>query len=98
MPGQQPPLTLVVDEDDVLIQEGEAQVRPFQEDLASAHSRIAVLAKGLAAAKRKYPSTARFHAWLGRSPYGELGATARAALIKLGEHAAEAEPILSTTE
>jgi len=93
-----PALTLVLDEDDdVLIREGEAQVQPFQDDLASAHSRIVVLAKGLAAAKRKYRNTIRFGVWLASSPYGRLGDTARAALIKLGENEAEAEPIISST-
>jgi hypothetical protein len=97
MPGQYPPPTLVIDEDDVLIREGEEQVQPFQEELATAHRRILVLARGLAAAKRKYPNTVRFGVWLATSPYDRLGATARAALIKLGENEAEAEPILSST-
>ena len=85
-------------DDDELIRRGEELVQPFLSDLASAHSRIVGLAKGLAAAKRKYPNTARFGAWLASSPYNELGDTARAALIKLGEHEAEAEPILRTTK
>lgn len=98
MPGQYPPLTLVVDEDDVLIEQGEQQLLLFfEEALTSTRTRMLAIAKGLLAAKRKHRGNVAFGRWLAGSPYDQIGKDDRAALIKIAENAADAEPVLSTT-
>jgi hypothetical protein len=89
-----PELTLVVDEDDRLIRLGEQNLRLF---LEGARSHMLPMAKGLLAARRKYPSNIAFKRWLAGSPYHELGKDDRAALIKIAENAADAEPVVSAT-
>jgi hypothetical protein len=73
-------------DDERLIREGEAAVDLYNRDLKSARARIMPMARGLLAAKRKYPATQDFGDWLQTSSYREIGQTDRAALIKIGEN------------
>jgi hypothetical protein len=67
--------------DERLIREGEAAVERFKKS----REQILPMARGLAAAKRKYPATQEFGKWLHDSPYSMIGDHDRAALIKIGE-------------
>ena len=80
-----------------LVQEGEAAVDAYVIDLDHARSRVLVMARGLCAARRLYPATREFGAWLETSPYKQIGQTDRAALIHIGEHEALAGRFLLTT-
>jgi hypothetical protein len=73
--------------DERLIREGEAAAERF----AKSRDQILPMARGLAAAKRKFPSTQAFGAWLKASPYSRIGGSDRAALISIGEQLDERE-------
>jgi hypothetical protein len=73
---------LIVIDDERLIREGEAAVERFK----MSREQILPMARGLAAAKRKYPATREFGAWLESSRYSSLCAQDRAAMVKIGKH------------
>jgi hypothetical protein len=73
---------LIVIDDERLIREGEAAVERFK----MSREQILPMARGLAAAKRKYPATRDFSEWLRNSPYSRIDKQDRAALINLGRH------------
>jgi len=73
-------------DDERLIQEGEAAVEHYTKEIDSARRQILPMARGLCAAKRKYPATQAFGGWLQGSPYWKIGQTDRAALIQIGAH------------
>ena len=83
--------------DERLIREGEAAVDGYNKDLRTARARIMPMARGLLAAKRKYPATQEFGDWLHTSSYREIGDTDRAALINIGKHEVFAEKFVRTT-
>jgi hypothetical protein len=68
--------------DEALIKEGEAAAERF----GRSRKQILPMARGLAAAKRKYPATQDFNRWLDGSPYSTLGDHDRSALINIGKH------------
>ena len=74
-------------DDERMIREGEAAVELYIKDIKDAHARILPMARGLLAAKRKYPATQDYGDWLKTSPYNGIGPTDRAALTHIGEHA-----------
>ena len=80
-----------------LIREGEAAVDLYNKDLRNARARIMPMARGLLAAKQKYPATQDFGDWLQTSSYREIEKDDRAALIKIGEHDAFAEKFARST-
>jgi hypothetical protein len=65
-----------------LIREGEAAAERF----GRSRDHILPMARGLAAAKRKYSATREFGAWLEGSRYSSLCAQDRAAMVKIGKH------------
>jgi hypothetical protein len=69
-------------DDERLIREGEVAAERF----TRSRDHILPMARGLAAAKRKYPATRDFGAWLEGSRYSSLCAQDRAAMVKIGEH------------
>ena len=83
--------------DERLIREGEAAVDLYNKDMKNARARIMPMARGLLAAKRKYPATQDFGDWLQTSSYREVEKDDRAALIKIGEHGAFAERFMRQT-
>jgi len=84
-------------DDERLIRDGEAAVDLYNKDLKNARARIMPMARGLCAAKRKYPATQDFGDWLTTSSYREIENDDRAALIKLGEHDDFATKFMRTT-
>jgi hypothetical protein len=76
--------TVTILDDERLIRDGEAAVAHY----TKSRDEILPMARGLLAAKRKYPATQDFGTWLADSPYNQPGHTDRAALINLGEHEA----------
>src|SRR6188768_654005 len=91
------PNTISNFDDERLIREGEAAVDGYNKDMKNARARIMPMARGLLAAKRKYPATLDFGDWLKTSSYREVGDTDRAALIHIGEHDMFAEKFMRTT-
>jgi hypothetical protein len=84
-----PPISaLAINLDDDLIREGEAAVERFKK---STREQILPMARGLSAAKRKYPATQEFGEWLQNSPYSMFGKNDRSALISIGEQLDEHE-------
>jgi hypothetical protein len=77
-------------DDDRLISEGEAAVERFKRS----REQILPMARGLLAAKRKYPAKREFGAWLRGSPYWAIDDHDRAALIKIGEQLDEHEEVV----
>jgi hypothetical protein len=77
--------------DDRLIIEGEAAAERFNRT----REQILPMARGLLAAKRKYPATQEFGKWLRNSPYSTIGDHDRAALIKIGEQLDEHEKVVA---
>jgi hypothetical protein len=69
--------------DEALIKEGEEAAERFGR---KTREQILPMARGLAAAKRKYPATQDFNRWLDGSPYSTLGDHDRSALINIGKH------------
>jgi hypothetical protein len=88
--------TLPLD-DERLIREGEAAASAYNKNINTARSRIMPMARGLLAAKRKYPATQDFGAWLQTSSYRDIEKDDRAALIKIGEHDDFAAEFVRTT-
>jgi hypothetical protein len=64
---------------------GEEAALAFVRGTKKLKEHIEPMALGLAEAKRRYPKTNEFGAWLKNSAYAELGHQDRAALIKLGK-------------
>lgn len=83
--------------DERLIREGEAAVEGYNKDLHTARSRIMPMARGLCAARRKYPADQDFGDWFKGSAYRELGHQDRAALIKIGGREEFAAKFVRTT-
>jgi hypothetical protein len=77
-------------DDDRLIAEGEAAVERFKKS----RDQILPMARGLAAAKRKYPATREFGAWLKGSPYSTIGEHDRGDLINIGKQLDEREDVV----
>src|SRR5262249_53997216 len=88
--GEAPAAGPSINPDDQLISEGEAAVERFKKS----REQILPMARGLLAAKRKYPATREFGDWLRHSPYSAIGDHDRAALIKIGEHLDEQEDVV----
>ena len=84
-------------DDERSIREGETAVEWYHNSRDEARAQIMPMARGLCAAKRKYPATQEFGNWLQKSPYWKLGQTDRAALIKIGEHEETASQFIRTT-
>jgi hypothetical protein len=84
-------------DDERLIREGEAAVDLYNKDLRNARARIMPMARGLLAAKRKYPATQDFGDWLQTSSYREIEKNDRAALLNIGEHDDFAARYIRTT-
>jgi hypothetical protein len=77
-------------DDERLINEGEAAAELF----SRSREQILPMARGLLAAKRKYPVTRKFGDWLRGSPYAKLGEHDRADLINIGEQLDEHEDVI----
>jgi hypothetical protein len=90
-------VAVTVLDDERLIREGEAAVDLYNKDVKNARTRIMPMARGLVAAKRKYPATQDFGDWLLTSPYREIEKDERAALIKIGANDTFAEKFMRTT-
>jgi hypothetical protein len=88
---------VIVLDDERLIREGEEAVAAYNNDIKNARSRIIPMARGLLAARRRYPANRDFGEWLKVSPYGDVGDTDRAALIQIGEHDEFAAKFVRTT-
>jgi hypothetical protein len=84
-------------DDERLIREGEAAVSAYNKNINTARARIMPMARGLLAAKRKYPATQDFGNWLQTSSYRDIEKDDRAALIKIGEHDDFAVEFVCTT-
>jgi hypothetical protein len=84
-------------DDERLIRDGEAAVDLYNKDLKNARARIMPMARGLFAARQKYPSDQDFSDWLHTSSYREIEYNERAALIKIGKHDAFATKFVRTT-
>jgi hypothetical protein len=78
-------------DDDRLIADGEAAVKQLNK---STREQILPMARGLAAAKRKYPATQNFKKWLRNSPYSVIGDHDRADLIKIGKQLDEHDDVV----
>jgi hypothetical protein len=89
--------TITVLDDERLIREGETAVDGYNKDLNSARQRIMPMARGLLAARRKYPANQGFSDWLHTSSYREISHQDRAALIEIGEREWFAEKFIRTT-
>ena len=89
--------TVTVLNDERLIREGEAAVDRYNRARASARTEVISMARGLLAAKQRYPATQDFGDWLNQSSYRELEHQDRAALIKIGEHEAFATKFIRST-
>jgi hypothetical protein len=76
--------------DERLISEGETAAKEF----SRSREHILPMARGLAAAKRRYPATKAFNDWLRDSAYSKLGHQDRAALIKIGKELDEHENVI----
>jgi hypothetical protein len=76
----------VVELNNDLVTIGEHAATAFSRSTRRLKEHIEPMARGLAEAKRRYPKTTDFSAWLKTSPYGEIGKDDRAALIKLGKN------------
>jgi hypothetical protein len=77
-------------DDDQLIADGEAAVERFKKS----RDQILPMARGLAAAKRKYPATREFGAWLKGSPYSTIGEHDRGDLINIGKQLEKREDVV----
>jgi hypothetical protein len=77
----------ILDDNERLIIAGEAAVERFKKS----REQILPMARGLLAAKRKYPATQEFGEWLQNSPYSMFGKNDRSALISIGEQLDEHE-------
>jgi len=77
-------------DDERLIRKGEAAAERF----GRSREQILPMARGLSAAKRKYPAKREFGNWLKGSAYSRIGDHDRAALLKIGEHLDEHEHVV----
>lgn len=68
-----------------LVRIGEDAVRKFLRGTRGLQKQIEPMALGLAEARKRYAANRAFGAFLEESPYGEIGKSDRAALIRLGE-------------
>jgi len=84
-------------DDERSIREGETAVERYHNSRDEARAQIMPMARGLLAAKRKYPATQEFGNWLDTSRYARLEKDDRAALIKIGEHEEFAIKFIRTT-
>lgn len=86
-------------DDERLIREGEAAATEFDKHLRSARHQIIPMARGLLAARRKYPADIEFGRWFDASPYAEVvtNHSMRAALINIAEHEEIAAPFIRYT-
>lgn len=84
-------------DDERLIRDGEAAVDLYNKDLKNARARIMPMARGLLAARRKYPADRDFGDWLQMSSYREIERNDRAALIKIGENDGFSSKYVRTT-
>jgi hypothetical protein len=84
----------IVDDDERLIIEGEAAAERFNRS----REQILPMAKGLLAAKRRYPATQKFNEWLRGSPYRRIGKQDRAALINLAKNENATAKFLESTD
>ena len=84
-------------DDERSIREGETAVERYHNSRDEARAQIMPMARGLLAAKRKYPATQEFGNWLDTSRYARLEKDDRAALIKIGEHEEFALKFIRTT-
>jgi hypothetical protein len=80
----------ILDDNERLIIEGEAAAERYHKS----REQILPMARGLAAAKRKYPATREFGEWLQNSSYSRIGKQDRAALIEIGEQLDEHEAVV----
>jgi hypothetical protein len=78
---------------DRIIRAGEEAVRRYMKS----QDQILPMARGLLAARRKFPGNQAYGAWLQTSPYAQLGHTDLAALVKLAEHETIVAGFLKTT-
>jgi hypothetical protein len=76
-----PESIIAINLDDDRIREGEAAAERF----AKSREALLPMARGLAAARRKYPATQKFGGWLRNSRYSAIGDHDRRALIKIGD-------------
>jgi hypothetical protein len=67
-----------------LIAAGEAAARQFVRGTKKMKQCIEPMARGLAEARKRYPSDSKFGGWLRASPYSDINRSDRAALIKIG--------------
>jgi hypothetical protein len=86
-PTAGPPISVIINSDDQLIAEGEAAAERYHKS----REQVLPMARGLLAAKRKYPATQEFGEWLQNSPYSMFGKNDRSALISIGEQLDEHE-------
>jgi hypothetical protein len=86
-------LSAIID-DERLITEGEDAVERFNRS----REQILPMAKGLLAAKRRYPATQKFNEWLRGSPYRRIGKQDRAALINLAKNENATAKFMASTD
>jgi len=84
-------------DDERTIRDGEACVTRFERSLSDAREQIIPIARGLLAARRKYPSNEAFGEWFRGSPYHIFNPNDRAALINIGEYEQQIGPFLKDT-
>jgi hypothetical protein len=77
-------------DDERLIRAGETAAELFNRS----REQILPMARGLAAAKRKYPATREFGAWLKGSPYSTIGEHDRGDLINIGKQLEKREDVV----
>ncbi|HZZ26115.1 MAG TPA: hypothetical protein VFE60_27770 [Roseiarcus sp.] len=73
-------------DDERSIRDGETAAEEYVRSTSRARDQIIPMARGLLAAKRRYPATQEFGEWLSRSPSLTIGKTDRAALINIAEY------------
>jgi hypothetical protein len=76
--------------DDDLIRKGEAAAERF----SKSREAILPMARGLAAARRKYPANREFGDWLKRSAYSKIGEHDRSDLINIGKELDKHEDVI----
>jgi hypothetical protein len=90
--------SIELERDERLIREGEAAVDDYNRSHERARKNIIPMARGLLAARRKYPANQEFGDWLQTSAYRELEKDDRAALINIGQHEEWATKYIRTTK
>jgi hypothetical protein len=94
------PATITNLDDERLIRDGEAAAAEHGRFIKRGQDQIIPMARGLLAARRKYPTNQEFGSWFETSAYASVvtNHTMRAALIKIGEHEACAETVMRLTK